>query len=79
VVPVPVSGLGGGFGWAVDAICGKCKWERRDESLGMVAYRTVRAWSSTGAPERTAAATTSPSSLPFMTRFGIGVNSLARG
>jgi len=39
-------------------------------------YRTVRAWSSIGAPERTAAGKTSPSSLPFMTLLGIGVNSL---
>jgi hypothetical protein len=37
-----------------------------------VAYRTVRAWRSTGAPERTAAATLSPGSLPSMTRLGMG-------
>ena len=37
-------------------------------------YRTVRACKSTGAPESTAAGRTSPSSLPSMTRFGIGEN-----
>jgi hypothetical protein len=31
-----------------------------------------------GAPESTAAATTSPSSLPFMTRLGIGEKVLHR-
>ena len=35
-------------------------------------YRTVLACNSTGAPESTAAATTSPGSLPSITRFGIG-------
>jgi hypothetical protein len=35
-------------------------------------YRTVRAWRSTGAPDRTAAATDSPGSLPSITRLGIG-------
>jgi hypothetical protein len=37
-----------------------------------VPYRTVRAWRSTGAPDRTAAATLSPGSLPSMTRLGTG-------
>jgi len=41
-------------------------------------YRTVLAWSSIGAPERTAAGRTSPSSLPFMTRLGTGVKVLCR-
>jgi hypothetical protein len=41
-------------------------------------YRTVRAWSSIGAPERTAAGRTSVSSLPFMTLFGTGENVLRR-
>jgi hypothetical protein len=35
-------------------------------------YLTVRACRSVGAPERTAAATESPGSLPFMTLFGTG-------
>jgi hypothetical protein len=35
-------------------------------------YRTVRACRSVGAPERTAAATLSPGSLPSMTRLGMG-------
>jgi hypothetical protein len=35
-------------------------------------YRTVLASSSIGAPDKTAAGKTSPSSLPFITRFGIG-------
>lgn len=39
-------------------------------------YRTVRAWRSMGAPERTAAATDSPGSLPSITRLGIGENVL---
>ena len=39
-------------------------------------YRTVRACSSMGAPERTAAGRTSPSSLPSITRFGTGVKVL---
>ncbi len=41
-----------------------------------MSYRTVLACSSIGAPERTAAGRTSPSSLPFITRFGTGVNNL---
>jgi hypothetical protein len=38
----------------------------------IAAYRTVRAWSSTGAPERTAAGVSRPGSLPSMTRIGTG-------
>ena len=37
-----------------------------------VAYRTVRACKSIGAPDKTAAGVISPGSLPSMTRFGIG-------
>ena len=43
---------------------------------GVRAYRTVLASSSIGAPDSTAAGKTSPSSLPFITRFGIGEKSL---
>lgn len=39
-------------------------------------YLAVRACSSTGAPDKTAAAMTSPGSLPSITRFGIGENVL---
>ena len=39
-------------------------------------YLTVRAWRSIGAPERTAAATDSPGSLPSITLLGIGENAL---
>lgn len=39
-------------------------------------YRTVLACNSIGAPDSTAAGKTSPSSLPFITRLGTGVNSL---
>lgn len=42
----------------------------------MIAYRATRACSSTGAPESTAAAVTSPSSLPSMTCLGTGENVL---
>jgi hypothetical protein len=37
-----------------------------------IIYLTVRACKSVGAPERTAAATESPGSLPSITRFGTG-------
>jgi hypothetical protein len=40
--------------------------------IGGQTYRTVRASSSIGAPERTAAGRTSVSSLPFITRLGTG-------
>lgn len=39
-------------------------------------YLTVRACRSVGAPDRTAAATTSPGSLPSITRFGTGEKEL---
>src|SRR3954464_2526942 len=66
---MPVPGLGGGLGFFVDSVrvvrgVGRGRGER--------AYRTVRASSSIGAPEMTAAGRTSVSSLPFMTLFGIG-------
>lgn len=78
MVPMPVSGLCSGFGGPVDPILA-CELEGTLGDFGEGPYRTVRACSSIGAPESTAAATTSPSSLPFITRFGMGVNSLARG
>lgn len=43
-----------------------------------VTNRTVRASSSIGAPDNTAAGSTSPSSLPFITRFGTGEKVLKR-
>jgi hypothetical protein len=74
---VPIAGLGCGFGWAVDTSVSMLVWcaERREEPE-KYSYRTVRAWRSTGAPERTAAATDSPGSEPSITRFGIGENAL---
>jgi hypothetical protein len=51
--------------------------EDHRDMLGGVPYRTVRAWRSTGAPDRTAAATLSPGSLPSMTRLGTGEKLLA--
>jgi hypothetical protein len=42
----------------------------------IITYRTVLASSSIGAPESTAAGRTSPSSLPFITRFGTGEKAL---
>jgi len=44
-----------------------------------VPYRTVRAWRSGGAPDRIAAGTVSPGSLPSINRFGTGENVLCRG
>ena len=43
------------------------------------AYLATRACNSTGAPESTAAGTTSPGSLPSITRLGIGENVLHEG
>jgi hypothetical protein len=40
-------------------------------------YRTVRACSSTGAPESTAAGVDSPGSLPSITLVGIGEKALS--
>lgn len=42
------------------------------------AYLATRACSSTGAPDSTAAGTTSPGSLPSITRLGIGENALQK-
>lgn len=72
MVAVPVSGLSGCFSGAVDAAISVSGgfwvfWARGT-------YRAVRAWSSTGAPDSTAAGRTSPGSLPSITRFGIGEN-----
>ncbi len=50
----------------------------RKYRIWIYTYRTVRASSSIGAPDRTAAGRTSPGSLPSITRFGTGVNVLAR-
>lgn len=41
-------------------------------------YRTVLACKSMGAPDKTAAAVTSPGSLPSMTRVGTGENDLQK-
>lgn len=62
----PVELLAGGKGPA------RC-WNREGVFLS---DRTVRAWRSVGAPERTAAGTDSPGSLPSITRLGIGENEL---
>lgn len=43
-----------------------------------IAYRTVRAWRSVGAPERTAAGRVVPGSLPSITRLGTGEYCLRR-
>ena len=43
---------------------------------GSRTYLATRACNSTGAPESTAAGTTSPGSLPSITRFGMGENVL---
>lgn len=49
----------------------------RDISFGFEgAYRTVRAWRSTGVPETTAAGRVSPGSLPSMTLIGTGEKEL---
>lgn len=40
--------------------------------MALLIYLTVRACKSVGAPDRTAAATDSPGSLPSMTRLGTG-------
>ena len=76
VMTVPISRLRGCLGRpvysvAVDISFGACchLWEE-------VAYRTVRACRSTGAPDNTAAGVIPPSSLPSITRFGIGENCL---
>ena len=77
----PVAGLGGGFGGAVDS--GEALVEALVDKLWRswrdCAYRTVRACSSTGAPERTAAGVLSPGSLPSMTLIGIGEKFLSNG
>ena len=52
-----------------------CEWEGEGQSW---TYRTVRAWSSIGAPEIMAAGVVSPGSLPSITRVGIGEKELSR-
>jgi hypothetical protein len=70
MVAVPVARLGCGFDFFVDSA--KCKvLDQRGVWSGRT-YRTVRASSSIGAPDRTAAGRTSVSSLPFITRLGTG-------
>ena len=79
----PVAGLGGGFGWLVDSagvVSGsgiECMFGGMnglvwDWALGDGYYLTVRACSSIGAPERTAAGVVSPGSLPSITLAGTG-------
>jgi hypothetical protein len=69
-VRVPVSGLCCSFGGPVDAT--------RSVRVGILgevllrSYRTVRACSSIGAPDSTAAGVVSPGSLPSITLVGTG-------
>ena len=77
VVGAPGSGLCGGLRLAVDPR----RYDQRADGevyLNEASYRTVRACRSVGAPERTAAATVAPGSLPSMTRLGTGENCLSR-
>lgn len=71
-VRVPVAGLCGGLCGFVDARRGRSVNSSGRPGRGMSAYRTVRACSSMGAPDTTAAAVLSPGSLPSMTRMGTG-------
>lgn len=75
VMMVPVAGLSGWFGRTVDAAC---RSDRDSTCISDDAYRTVRACSSTGAPESTAAGVVSPGSLPSITLEGMGEKFLER-
>jgi hypothetical protein len=72
VLRCPVSGLCGGLCGLVDAAMEVSMYDELAASERGLSYRTWRAWRSTGAPDRTAAATLSPGSLPSMTRLGMG-------
>lgn len=71
---MPVAGLSSSFGFFVDSRA--VSWIADGDGEEGVTYRTGRASSSIGAPDRTAAGRTSVSSLPFITRFGTGENVL---
>lgn len=74
---MPVARLSSGFGGTIDSA--KFVGMQINLSRWFSTYRTVRASSSIGAPERTAAGSTSVSSLPFMTLFGTGEKVLVKG
>jgi hypothetical protein len=74
VVSMPISRLCWCLCWFINAV--KKSDQTESEFWYILTYRTVLASSSIGAPDSTAAGKTSPSSLPFITRLGIGVKSL---